>query len=170
MPELAQVLARHGPEYRRRFGARMPPAQARALAAIERCRTPALGGGVYDCAECGQQHFAYHSCNHRSCAKCGGAAAAAWRQARQAELLPGVPYFLVTFTLPKELRKLARGHPRLIHPLLFKESAGSLFDVAANPRHLGARTRVAWGAAHVDAPARLSPARALRRARRRVAG
>ena len=52
-------------------------------------------------------------------------------------LLPA-PYFLVTFTLPEELRALCQSHPRLGYTLLFRESAGTLQEIAANPRHLGA--------------------------------
>lgn len=138
MPELAQVIRRHGPEYVARFGARMPPAHGRALRALERCRTPALGGHLYQCTECAQPHFGFHSCNHRSCPKCGGAEAQAWRERQQRDLLP-VPYFLVTFTVPEELRALFQRRPELCYSLLFRESAGTLQEIAANPRHLGAQ-------------------------------
>jgi hypothetical protein len=51
-------------------------------------------------------------------------------------LLP-VPYFLVTFTVPDELRGAFRAQPELMHDLLFNESAASLQQVAAEPRLLG---------------------------------
>ena len=137
MIELAEVLHRHAPEYRRCHGACMPPAQHRALRAIQGCRTPEMGGHLYRCGECTATHFGFHSCNHRSCPKCGGAKAEAWRERRQRDLLP-VPYFLVTFTLPEELRALCQREPELGYTLLFRESAGTLQEIAANPRHLGA--------------------------------
>ena len=137
MPELAEVIRRHGPEYLRRFGARMPPGHRRALRAIERCRTPANGGHLYRCAGCAQPHFGWHSCNHRNCPRCGGADAQAWRERHQRDLLP-VPCFLVTFTVPEELRALFQREPRLGYTVLFQESAGTLQEIAANPRHLGA--------------------------------
>jgi hypothetical protein len=49
-----------------------------------------------------------------------------------------VPYFLVTFTLPAELRPLVARQPALLHDLLFRESAAALQQVAAEPRLLGA--------------------------------
>lgn len=116
---------------------RASPAQRRALAAIRRCRTPALGGHVYRCPECARTDFAYHSCNHRACPRCGGAATAAWTARQEARLLP-VAYFLVTFTLPAELRFACVAHPELLHDLLFAESAAALQQVAAVPRLLGA--------------------------------
>jgi len=137
MIELAEVIARHAPEYLRRFGAGVPGDHRRALRAIAGCRTPALGGHLYRCAQCARPHFGWHSCNHRSCPKCGRAAAQAWRERQQRDLLP-VPYFLVTFTLPEELRALCQSNPRVLYALLFKESAGTLQEIAANPRHLGA--------------------------------
>ena len=77
MIELAEVLRHHAPEYLRRGGARVPGHHRQALRAIVRCRTPELGGQLYQCGACRRTHFGWHSCNHRSCPKCGGAAAAA---------------------------------------------------------------------------------------------
>ena len=44
---------------------------------------------------------------------------------------------MVTFTVPSEFRELFRRHPKLCYTLLFRESAGSLTDLAADLRHLG---------------------------------
>jgi len=114
----------------------VPPAQRRALLAITRCRTPALGGHVYRCTDCTQTDFAYHSCHHRACPRCGGANTAAWTQKQTARLLP-VPYFLVTFTVPEQLRGAFRAQPVAMIELLFRESAATLQAVAAVPRLLG---------------------------------
>lgn len=113
-----------------------PPAR-RALAAIRRCRTPELGGHVYRCTDCAGHDFAYHSCHHRACPRCGGARTAAWTAKQEARLLP-VPYFLVTFTVPEELRGLFAMRPEAMHDVLFRESAASLQAVAAEKRLLGA--------------------------------
>ena len=77
--------------------------QRRALWAITHCRTPALGGRALACTDCRQVHFAWHSCNHKACPQCGRAAPARWVQ-RELQRLVEVPYFLVTFTLPAQLR------------------------------------------------------------------
>lgn len=112
------------------------PAQRRALTAIARCRTPALGGHIYRCTDCAGTDFSYHSCHHRSCPRCGGSGTAAWTAKQTARLLP-VPYFLVTFTVPAELRGAFQAQPELMHNGLFAESAASLQQVAAEPRLLG---------------------------------
>lgn len=136
--ELAQVLRSAGPEYRRRFGARMPHSHHRAIADIIRCRTPELGGSIYDCADCGVRHYAYHSCRNRHCPKCQDDRAQAWLERTRARLLPCDQY-LLTFTLPAELRALARSHHKLVYNLLLREAAASLQALANDPRWVGAR-------------------------------
>lgn len=113
------------------------PAQRRALAAIRRCRTPELGGHVYRCTDCAQSDFAYHSCHHRACPRCGGNRTAAWTARQEAKLLP-VEYFLVTFTVPEQLRGAFAAAPEAMHAALFREGAATLQQVAAEPRLLGA--------------------------------
>jgi hypothetical protein len=113
------------------------PAPRRALAAIRRCRTPALGGHVYRCADCTGVDYAYHSCHHRACPRCGGSRTAAWTARQEKRLLP-VPYFLVTFTVPEQLRPLFAARPQAMHAALFRESAATLQQVAAQRRLLGA--------------------------------
>jgi len=134
---LAELLTRHGPDYLVRQGGRLPPAQRRALTAILRCRTPAMGGHRCACAECGEEVYRFHSCNHRLCPRCGGADSHVWLERQISRLLP-VPYFLVTFTVPQQLRLLARDHADWFLDTLFEESAATLQEIAANPRHLGA--------------------------------
>ncbi|MFA6047133.1 MAG: transposase [Phycisphaerales bacterium] len=133
---LADILAAHWPAYRARFGKLIPAEQPAAVRAIRRCRTSALGGQLYRCG-CGREHYAYHSCNHRACPRCGDDDATAWLEAQRTRLLP-VPYFLVTLTVPAELREPIRAARTLWYGALLKEGAGALQDLAAQPKHLGA--------------------------------
>jgi hypothetical protein len=135
MSVLADWLVRQAPAWLN--GSRsVTPTQRRALLAITRCRTPALGGHVYRCTACEKTDFAYHSCHHRACPRCGGNRTAEWTAKQEARLLP-VEYFLVTFTVPEELRGAFKARPELLHDLLFAQSAAALQTVAAMPRHLG---------------------------------
>jgi hypothetical protein len=52
-------------------------------------------------------------------------------------LLP-VEYFHVVFTLPAALGSLALQNPRVVYDLLFRTTAETLPQIAADPRHLGA--------------------------------
>jgi hypothetical protein len=134
---LAEVLRRHWPAYERKYRARLLPSHRRAVAAILSCRTPALGGQLYRC-DCGQEHYAYHSCNHRACPKCGQADATEWLNRQRRKLLP-VPYYLVTFTVPAQLRRLIRSHQKTLYPLLLREAAYALLDVGRDHKDLGAQ-------------------------------
>jgi hypothetical protein len=136
LPSLAEVLRRHWPAYERKYRARLLPSHRRAVSAILSCRTPALGGQLYRC-DCGREHYAYHSCNHRACPQCGHADATEWLNRQRRKLLP-VPYYLVTFTVPAQLRRLIRSNQKSLYPLLLRESAAALRDVAREHKDLGA--------------------------------
>jgi putative transposase/transposase-like zinc-binding protein len=120
------------------YGRTLRSEQRQALRAVIRCRTAELGGHVQRCEACGQQRIQYNSCRNRHCPKCQALARAAWLQKRESELLP-VPYFHVVFTLPHPLAPLALQNQRVVYGLLFQAAARTLVEVAANPRHLGAR-------------------------------
>jgi hypothetical protein len=82
--------------------------------------------------------FAWHSCNHKACPQCGRAATAAW-VARQLEKLAGAPYFMVTFTLPSELRDLFFGPlAREGFDLFFAAASRALADKLASQKGLKA--------------------------------
>jgi hypothetical protein len=136
MTTLGEIFRRYGPAYRARFGRSLSQSQLQAMQAIEACRTEALGGHVYSCPSCQFTRYSYHSCRNRHCPTCQQDATQAWLAEQHALLLP-VPYFLVTFTLPSELRTIARQHPETIYPLLFRTSAAALQQLAQDPRFLG---------------------------------
>jgi hypothetical protein len=137
MVDVAEIFRVAWPAYVAKFGRLIPPEQRAAARAILRCRTPALGGQLYRC-DCGREHYTYHSCNHRACPKCGYDDNAAWLARQQSRLLPG-PYFLVTVTVPEELREPIRSDRQLWYAALLRESAAALQDVAAHPKYLGAQ-------------------------------
>jgi hypothetical protein len=114
----------------------MPRSHLRALADIIDCRTPALGGQVYFCDECADYRYSYHSCKNRNCNKCGHEQAQQWLEAQKSHLLP-VIYFMVTFTLHDNLRRVAASHQRLIYGLLFRTSAAALQKLARDPQYVG---------------------------------
>lgn len=93
--------------------------QLRTLRAIESCRTPALGGHIDVCDDCGMVSISYNSCRNRHCPTCQGHKREEWIQKRTADLLP-VPYFHVVFTLPDTLNVLALHQPSIVYNALFK--------------------------------------------------
>jgi Putative transposase/Transposase zinc-binding domain len=126
--ELAEVMRRYGPEYRRTHPTSVT--QRKAMRDIERCRTAALGGHRAYCDDCGFERYLYHSCRNRHCPKCQTHDRAAWVDARTDELLP-VPYFHHVFTLPHQLHPLVQyseRNRRALLKLLFDATAGTLLE------------------------------------------
>ncbi|MFL9999118.1 transposase zinc-binding domain-containing protein, partial [Paraburkholderia sediminicola] len=115
--EVADIFRRCGPQYRQSHAGGLSRAQRRAMSAIELCRTAALGGHVEQCHACAHQRITYNSCRHRACPKCQSLARAQWLEHRQAELLPGVEYFHVVFTLPEPIAALAWQNKRVLYDI-----------------------------------------------------
>ena len=112
--------------------------QQKVMRAIEQCRTPALGGHLELCPQCGFERPAYNSCRDRHCPKCQSLKQAEWIAARKERLLP-VPYFHVVFTLPAQLRRLCRRNDRELYNLLFEAATKTLLRLGEDPKWLGAR-------------------------------
>jgi hypothetical protein len=109
----------------------LSPAQRRVLSDIERCRTAALGGHLDVCRSCGHQHPAYNSCRNRHCPKCQALRQELWIAAHAERLLP-VRHFHVVFTLPSELRPLAKAVPRAVFDALFAAASSTLLDLGSS--------------------------------------
>jgi hypothetical protein len=129
---VAEVLRVGLPEYAR--GQAMPPQHWRVLRAIMACRTPALGGHLYQCAGCGERQFVPHSCRNRHCPTCQGANGYAWLEAQKDVLLP-IPYFHVVFTLPHALNPLIRQNPARCYELLFAAASATLLTFGEHELH-----------------------------------
>jgi len=136
MPELADIFRASAPGYLAKYGQRMLPSHKRAIADIILCRTKPLGGMTYYCEDCDEYRYSYHSCKNRSCPKCGNDDATKWLAAQKALLLP-VQYFMVTSTLPKELRRVARKNQKLIYGLLLRTTAEAIRKLARDPQWVG---------------------------------
>lgn len=137
---MADIFRRHGAVYRQKFDRRLLPRHHRALADIEACRTGVFGGQVSKCDHCDQKVYAYHACNNRHCPKCHGEKTRRWLDKQRARLLLHCPFYLLTFTLPAELRAVARAHPKIVYRLLMQAAAASILKLARDPRFLGAAT------------------------------
>ena len=101
------------------------------------CRTPDSGELYVQCPDCGHAEWRPLSCGHRSCPKCQNHAVSQWIDRQLAKLLP-VLSFMVTFTLPYELRSLTWYHQKEVYSIFFTCVASTLKDFGLNPKNLGA--------------------------------
>jgi len=135
--ELASLIEQYLPAFETEYGSRMLAGHHRAIDAIHRCRTAESGEVVLACPACDIHSRFPRSCGHRSCPRCQNHEATLWLDRQRAKLLP-VAYFLVTFTLPRELRAVAWRHQRVVYDALFAAASSTLSDFGLNPEHLGA--------------------------------
>ena len=87
------------------------------------------------------------SCGNRHCPTCQHEKTQAWLEKQTDRLLP-CPYFLVTFTLPAELREFARNHQRVAYSALFEASSAALRALAADPKFVGTDRLGFFGVLH----------------------
>jgi len=134
--EVADIFRSHGKAYLEAHGLTL--AERKVVGAIVSCRTAVLGGHADVCTECGHTELSYNSCRDRHCPKCQSLPQARWIEQRKQRILP-TGYFHVVFTLPSELRSLARRNRRVLFDILFAAASAALLDLARDPRRLGAQ-------------------------------
>lgn len=112
--------------------------QIRMLQAIRVCRTPAMGGHLYGCNNCGAKHFRYNSCRNRHCSQCQQTQKQRWIQKQESRLLP-CPYFHLVFTIPQQLNAYCLFNPQALYKILFTSAWKTLNQFAWNHKYLGAQ-------------------------------
>lgn len=133
--KLDTIISQYQSSFLKQYSTRLLPGQLQAINALQRCRTPDSGELYVQCTQCDEAHWRPLSCGHRNCPKCQNHEASQWLDRQQKKLLP-VEYFLVTFTLPYQLRTLARQHQKEIYSIFFACVSSTLKDFALNPDKL----------------------------------
>lgn len=134
---VSQVLKRYANAYLQKYRTRTTAEQKKVLRAVAACRETTLGTIRYRCVSCGSEKNVPRSCCNRHCPACQWQTQQKWL-ARQQRLLLPCSYFLITFTLPKQLRPVAMKFPADVYRALMKAAAESLKTAATNPRFVGA--------------------------------
>jgi hypothetical protein len=135
MITLASLIARFGRDYLAQYAERALPSQRQALNAMQHCRS-ALGPGMLaQCSDCGQQRVVPHSCGHRNCPHCQHFESQRWIERQTQALVPG-SYFLITFTVPAELRTLVWQHQRALYAALMGCAWDTVRTFSQNHRQL----------------------------------
>lgn len=135
--ELAPIVNQYYDSFIKKYGSTLLPAHVKALKSIQKCRTSDSGEVYIRCSRCKKAEWRALSCGHRSCPKCQNHEASLWIERQQIKLLP-VHYFMVTFTLPYELRSLTSKNPRSVYSIFFDTVSRTLKEFGLNKKHLGA--------------------------------
>lgn len=134
--KMNEIFQEYAHEYIERFGETMPFEHRKVINAIINCRTQFCGTMIYQCEECGQNHIVYRSCGNRHCPNCQHHKTQQWLITQMERQLPG-HHFMITFTVPKQLRRFIRSHQRLCYSALFKASSETMKKLAADEKYIG---------------------------------
>ena len=104
---LAAFFNQHWDKYTLHPQYPITPVQYKAVNAIRKCRTEALGKDIYTCNDCGQTVEVFHSCKNRFCPNCSWADTVKWSRTVYNHLL-NVSHRHVVMTLPHSLNHLIR--------------------------------------------------------------
>jgi hypothetical protein len=129
MSTFIDLLRIHHDEFERQFGNQLSHDSRRAIYAMLSCKTGNQGCSQWYCFHCQHDDRLPLSCGHRHCPQCQQRTTTDWLMRQQSKLLP-VHYFMVTFTLPYELRPLARKNPKALYQSMFSVAASVLKDFA----------------------------------------
>ena len=134
--KLAEIIKHYRSALEQKYGRWLLPGHHKALDAIVNCQTSACGEMLVECPDCHTREYRPHSCGHRNCPQCQNHEATQWLERQRAKLLP-VRYFLVTFTVPYELRGLIWSNQRTAFDAIFKAAIEAMRELAGNHRYLG---------------------------------
>ena len=108
-----------------KYGHKMQPRHHSAMHAIMDCHTEARGKIQYHCQGCDHRENFYRSCGNRSCPSCQHQTNNQWLDRQRQKLLP-VDYYMITFTVPRELRPFIWHHQEWAYQAMMKAAAETL--------------------------------------------
>ncbi|MCZ4339891.1 IS91 family transposase [Shewanella colwelliana] len=130
------ILRDHLDAFNQAYEQQITTTMRQAIYAMISCRTNTQRVSQWACQSCTHTADFPLSCGHRSCPQCQHNTTIDWLNKQQAKLLP-VEYYMVTFTLPFELRVIAKHQPELLYQAMFSVAASILKDFAHNSKSLG---------------------------------
>ena len=135
MITLASIIERFESAYLTQYQSAILPSHRHALAAMKRCRSSMAPRMLAQCSRCDEQRLAPHSCGHRNCPHCQHFESQQWIERQTQRLVPG-RYFLITFTLPAQLRTLVWQQQRTLYAALMDCAWATLRTFSQNHKQL----------------------------------
>ncbi|WP_052507113.1 IS91 family transposase [Desulfonatronovibrio magnus] len=137
MSKIKGIFEGFGPEYITTFP-NLPRNHRKVIQSIIDCRSGRLGKTIYQCQDCGQVQVISQSCGNRHCPVCQYHKSQQWLQKQLERMLSG-QYFMITFTIPEQLRSFIRCHQDKGYSAMFTASSQSLKRLAGDPKYIGAQ-------------------------------
>ncbi len=147
METINEIFRAYAPEYLSRFAGAVPDDHRKAIAAIINCRTPACGTTLFRCEKCGEYHTIHRSCGNRHCPTCQHHKTRQWLAKQLDRQMPG-HHFMITFTVPQQIRRFMRINQRVAYGALFLASSHALKRLAQDPKFMGGDRPGFFGVLH----------------------
>lgn len=125
MSAFIDILNRHYAPFITAYEQKLTPEMSRAISRLCRCQTDRMGRSHWQCSDCEHHDAQPLSCGHRACPQCQHRTTVDWLVRKQDSQLP-VEHFMVTFTLPAQLRFLAGKQPKALYAVMFNVAASVL--------------------------------------------
>ena len=135
MIRLASIIETFEAEFLQQYSGKLLAGQLHSLFAIKNCRSAMSPKMQAECGGCDHQIYVPHSCGHRNCPNCQAHESQRWIERQVQKLVPG-NYFMITFTLPSELRPLARANGRVMYDLIMQSAWDTVRTFSQNDKAL----------------------------------
>lgn len=135
---LATIIKEFETSFLEHYSHLLLPSHKKSLEVMKSCRSAVSPKMLAQCSDDDCQHcrFIPHSCGQRNCPHCQSYEGQRWIDNQLGKQLPA-KYFLLTFTLPYQLRQLAWCHQRLVFSLMFTCVQRTLQTFTKNDQQLG---------------------------------
>ena len=108
---------------------RVPEYKLKVMNSLISCKTGKLGYSLIHYDTCGRTEMRACACGNRNCPSCGYLNEKKWTALRQSEVIPGIPYFHLVFTLPHDLSTIMYQNQRTTLNLLFRSAADTVLTL-----------------------------------------
>lgn len=145
---IREIFRRFFPQYSQNHF--VSPQQSKTANCISKCKTGELGLNASYCPECAHIEVHNRSCNNRDCPCCQAPKEQKWIMDRNSELIAGIAYYHVIFTLPAQLNTLILENQKLLLNLLFQSASDTLLTLCQDKKYMGATPGIvsvlhSWG-------------------------
>lgn len=127
---LRDFFAAHFPQYCASHPVREE--KLKVMNSLMACKSGKLGYTLVHCPDCGRIEMRACACGNRNCPGCGYLNEQRWVALRQAEVIPGIPYFHLVFTLPHDLTGIMYQNQRETLNLLFHSAKETILTLSQN--------------------------------------
>ena len=130
---IKHIFTEYSEEYLRVYAGKVPANHKKVIDAIINCRTEAYGVTFYKCESCGKVHSIYRSCCNRHCPVYENHKTKQW-VLKQLQKELNCNYFMITFTVPQEIREFFLRNQKVAYSAFFKASSEAIKTAVGKSR------------------------------------